>query len=225
MENKIDLSNFEAVIFDMDGVLIDSEPLWKIAMAEVFGSLGSNLTKKDFQKTVGLRIDEVVAFWHAYEGWEGVSPAEVEKQIVMKMVDLIEENAAPLEGVVETLQYLSQNGIKIGLATSSYEVLIQTVLRELKIAEHFEFYHSAEHEEFGKPHPAVYLTLAEKLNVSPLKCLVIEDSLNGIVSAKAARMKVVCIPEKTHHPEPKLILADYQFDSMTAFLAEVKTSR
>ena len=69
MENKIDLSNFEAVIFDMDGVLIDSEPLWKIAMAEVFGSLGSNLTKKDFQKTVGLRIDEVVAFWHAYEGW------------------------------------------------------------------------------------------------------------------------------------------------------------
>ena len=89
MENKIDLSNFEAVIFDMDGVLIDSEPLWKIAMAEVFGSLGSNLTKKDFQKTVGLRIDEVVAFWHAYEGWKGVSPDEVEKQIVMKMVDLI----------------------------------------------------------------------------------------------------------------------------------------
>lgn len=225
MENKIDLSNYDAVIFDMDGVLIDSEPLWKIAMAEVFGSLGSNLTKKDFQKTVGLRIDEVVAFWHAREGWKGVSPNEVEEQIVMKMVDLIEENASPLEGVVETLQYLFQNRIKIGLATSSYEVLIQTVLRELNIEEHFEYYHSAEREEYGKPHPAVYLTVAKKMNVSPLKCLVIEDSLNGIISAKAARMKVVCIPEKTHHLEPKLILADFQFDSMTEFLAEAKTSR
>lgn len=225
MENKIDLSNYDAVIFDMDGVLIDSEPLWKIAMAEVFGSLGSDLTKKDFQKTVGLRIDEVVAFWYAREGWKDVSPDEVEEQIVMKMVDLIGENALPLEGVVETLQYLFQNGIKIGLATSSYELLIQTVLRELNIEEHFEYYHSAELEEYGKPHPAVYLTVAKKMNVSPLKCLVIEDSLNGIISAKAARMKVVCIPEKTHHPEPKLILADFHFDSMTAFLAEVKKSR
>ena len=100
------------------------------------------------------------------------------------------------------------------MATSSYEILIQTVLRELGIEDHFEVYHSAEHEEHGKPHPAVYLTVAQRLGVSALRCLVIEDSLNGIISAKAARMKVVCIPEKTHHPEPKLIIADYHYESM-----------
>jgi mannitol-1-/sugar-/sorbitol-6-/2-deoxyglucose-6-phosphatase len=211
---KPNLAHFDAVIFDMDGVLIDSEPLWKIAMEEVFRSVGSELTKQDFQKTVGLRLDEVISYWHKHEGWKNVSPAEVEGQIVIKMVELIQQNAAPLTGVIETLNYLREQGVKIGLATSSYEILIHTVLKELNIKAFFDITHSAEHEAFGKPHPAVYLTVAEKLGVSPLRCLVIEDSLNGIISAKAARMKVVCIPEKTHFPEPKLMLADFQFENM-----------
>jgi sugar-phosphatase len=218
---KIDLTNFDAVIFDMDGVLIDSEPLWKIAMEEVFRSIGSQLTRQDFQKTVGLRLDEVIIFWHRHEGWRNVTPKEVEQQIVLKMVELIRENAAPLQGVLETLAFLQARKIKIGLATSSYEILIQTVLRELKIASFFEVTHSAEHEAYGKPHPAVYLTVADRLAVSPVRCLVIEDSLNGVISGKAAKMKVVCIPEKTHFPEPKLILADYQFETMTDFLEDI----
>ncbi|HNR86239.1 MAG TPA: HAD-IA family hydrolase [Taishania sp.] len=73
---------------------------------------------------------------------------------------------------------------------------------------------SSKHEKYGKPHPAVYLTVAEKLGVNPKSCLVIEDSLSGIIAGKAAKMTVVCIPEKTHHPEPKLIIADHQFESM-----------
>lgn len=211
---KPNLDNFEAVIFDMDGVIIDSEPLWKIALEEVFNALGSNLTKQDFQKTVGLRLDEVVQFWHEHEQWKNFTPKEIEKNIVNKMIALIKQNAKPLAGVVETLQYLKENEYKIGLATSSYEILINTVLEALNIKQYFDFTHSAENEAYGKPHPAVYLTVAEKLKVSPLKCLVIEDSLNGIIAAKAARMKVICIPEKTHHPEPKLLLADWMFESM-----------
>jgi sugar-phosphatase len=220
---KIDLTNYDAVIFDMDGVLIDSEPLWKIAMEEVFRSIGSELTRQDFQKTVGLRLDEVITFWHQHEGWKNVTPKEVEQQIVLKMVELIRANAAPLQGVLETLAFLQARKIKIGLATSSYEILIQTVLEELKISSFFEVTHSAEHEAYGKPHPAVYLTVADRLAVSPVRCLVIEDSLNGIISGKAAKMKVVCIPEKTHFPEPKLILADYHFATMTDFLEDIGT--
>lgn len=218
---KLSIQDFEAVIFDMDGVLIDSEPLWKIAMEDVFKSVGCNLTRKDFQKTVGLRIDEVISYWYHHSPWEVVSKDEVERNIVLRMIELITENGSPLTGVIEMLTFLKANGLKIGLATSSYSVLINTVLDVLDIRHFFDYTHSAENEDYGKPHPAVYLTVSTFLKVQPTKCLVIEDSLNGIISGKAARMKVVCIPEKTHSPEPKLALADFQFDDMLKMLDEI----
>ena len=217
----IDLKKFDAVIFDMDGVLIDSEPLWKISMEEVFDSVGCKITRLDFQKTVGLRIDEVVEFWHKERGWSIFSPREVEQKIVLKMVDLIQQNGDPLKGVLETIDFLKGTSLKIGLATSSYDILIRTVLKALNIESAFDFVHSAEHEDYGKPHPAVYLTVAKQLGVKPEKCLVIEDSLNGLISAKAAKMKTICIPEKTHTPEPKLIIADYTFEDMMQFLNDI----
>ena len=221
---KIDLNHYDAVIFDMDGVLIDSEPLWKIAMEEVFHAVGCSLTRQDFQKTVGLRLDEVIEYWYIHTGWENATPKEVENKIVQRMVELLNQNGTPLKGVIETLQFFKAEGKKIGLATSSYEILIDTVLEALSIRGCFDFTHSAENEAYGKPHPAVYLTVAEKLEVPPIKCLVIEDSLNGIISGKAARMKVVCIPEKSHNPEPKLILADYQFEDMGMMLEHFQFS-
>ena len=219
--NQLNLSHFDAVIFDMDGVLIDSEPLWKIAMEEVFSTLGSTLTKSDFQKTVGLRIDEVIHFWNVTEDWGVVDEAKVEEDIIQKMEKLIIENPLPLEGVIETLKFLSEKNIKIGLATSSSSRLIRAVLTSLKIEQFFDFTWSAENETHGKPHPAVYLSVAKTLNVSPSKCLVIEDSYNGVISGLAARMKVVCIPEKTHFPNPKLALADFHFETMQDFLLSV----
>lgn len=214
-ELMINWKEIDAVIFDMDGVLIDSEPLWKIAMQDVFDQVGLAITKQEFQKTVGLRIDEVVAYWFDHKGWSGRSVPEVEGMIVDKMVELIRANGEPLPGVMETIAKLKQQGYKIGLGTSSYRKLITTVLDVLNLTDAFDITHTAEDEEFGKPHPAVYLTVAKKLEVNPIKCIVIEDSLTGIISAKAARMKVVCIPEKTHHPEPKLMVADYHFEEMT----------
>jgi sugar-phosphatase len=220
---NLNLFSFDAVIFDMDGVLIDSEPLWKIAMEEVFKSVGCSLTRKDFQKTVGLRLDEVIHYWYEHTGWENATPKEVEEAIVRRMIELLNENGMPLTGVIETLEFLKLKGKKIGLATSSYAVLIDTVLNALSIRQYFDFTHSAENESHGKPHPAVYLTVADQLQIQPKKCLVIEDSLNGIISGKAARMTVVCIPEKSHSPEPKLSLADYHFDDMLLFLNQINS--
>jgi len=208
------LTQYSAIIYDMDGVLTDSEPIWKIAMEEVFRSVGCPLTREDFQKTVGLRIDEVTSYWYQVSPWENATPEEVEKRIVQRMITLLTERAIPLPGVIESLQFFKEKGLKIGLATSSYEVLINTILDTLHIREYFEAVHSAEYELYGKPHPAVYLTTAKNLGVDPRKCLVIEDSLNGIISGKAARMTVLCVPEKTHSPEPKLLLADAQFDTL-----------
>jgi sugar-phosphatase len=218
----IEIKEYDAVIFDMDGVLIDSEPLWKIAMEEVFHALGSTLKKEDFQKTVGLRIDEVVHFWNHHENWGISNESEIEEAIIVKMIELISKNAQPLSGVIETLTFLKNKGIKIGLATSSSSRLIKVVLAELNIARFFDFVHSAENEAYGKPHPAVYIKVAEKLNVSPTKSLVIEDSFNGVIAGLAAKMKVVCIPEKTHFPNQRLAVADFHFETMNDFLLEIQ---
>jgi len=218
---NLKISDFNAVIFDMDGVLIDSEPLWNIAMENVFSELGSTLQKSDFQKTVGLRIDEVIHFWNLHESWEIEDESIVQEKIILKMEELIAANAQPLPGVIETLTFLRSKGLKIGLATSSSSRLIRIVLKELAISDFFDFTHSAETENYGKPHPAVYLTVSQKLEVHPTKCLVIEDSFNGVIAGLAAKMKVVCIPEKTHFPNPRLAFSDYQFETMSEMLKEI----
>ncbi|MDC0460342.1 hexitol phosphatase HxpB [Crocinitomicaceae bacterium] len=216
------IDHFEAVIFDMDGVLIDSEPLWKIAMEKVFSDLGCKLSKNDFQRTVGLRIDEVINYWNKDQNLGVSDEKSVEDDIINRMIELVRENPIPLTGVMETLEYLSKNKLKIGLATSSPNHLLQAVLDGLKIDHFFDVAHSAEFEEFGKPHPAVYLETAKKLNVDSNKCLVIEDSLNGIISGMSAKMKVICIPEKTHLKEPRLKVADFMFEDMSLMLAAFK---
>lgn len=220
--NILNFDAFEAVIFDMDGVLIDSEPVWKIAMEAVFKSVGCMLTKQDFALTAGMRLDEVIAYWYNIAPWPVVSPEEVVKMIIAKMIELLSTHGKPLTGVIDTLKYLKQKGLKIGLATSSYEILIDCVLKTLDIKSYFEITHSAEHEDYGKPHPAVYLSAAAMLKINPAKCLVIEDSLNGIIAGKAARMTVVCIPEKTQIPNPKMVLADAQFEDMLQMLNAMK---
>ena len=106
MQPKLNINEFEAVIFDMDGVLVDSEPIWKVAMEEAFHSVGCKLTREDFQKTVGLRIDEVISYWYKIAPWENETEKEVEQLIIQKMVAFLSESAKPLTGVVEMLRYL-----------------------------------------------------------------------------------------------------------------------
>lgn len=213
------LADFDAVIFDMDGVLIDSEPFWKIAMEFVFGQYGSTLTHQDFQKTVGLRIDEVIAFWNVHENWGLQDLQDVENQIISKLISLIEQNPQPLLGVLDILDFLKAQNKKIGLATSSAQKLIDTVLDCLGIRSYFDFAYSAEFEPYGKPHPGVYIKVADELKVQTQRCLVIEDSFNGVLAGLAAKMKVCCIPEKTHFINPRLAVADFEFTDLGQLLA------
>jgi len=218
--NKLDLLNYDTILFDMDGVLVDSEPLWKTAMHDVFSSLGSNLSKSDFQLTVGMRIDHVITFWKEKENWQKPTYI-IENQIINQMINLINAEGKLLPGVEETLLFVKESK-KIGLASSSPRVLIEAVLQKTEIKSLFDGIFSAENETHGKPHPAVYLTAADNIGSIPSTCLVIEDSLNGVIAGKAANMTVICIPEKSHHPNPKLALADFQFNTMEDLLFSLK---
>jgi len=207
----------KAVIFDMDGLLIDSEPLWRKAEIEIFPKVGIQLTPEDCFKTQGLRIDEVVALWHSRHPWSNISQADLTQQIVDRVIELILEEGQPLQGVEYIIGFFKERNIKIALASSSSYNIIEAVLKTLQIKEHFGTIHSAEEEKWGKPHPAVFITAAEKLAIDPQHCLVFEDSLFGVIAAKAAKMKVIAIPEGTNKTNNKFNVADGIIDSLNNF--------
>jgi HAD superfamily hydrolase (TIGR01509 family) len=201
----------EAVIFDMDGVLIDSEPFWRRAEIELFGELGVHLTDEECRQTTGLRIDQSVAYWYARRPWPDPDLPALANSIVSRVVDLVEHEGQPLPGVEHAVGLCEKRGLRLAVASSSWVRLVDAVLRRLGIADAFEVVRSAADEPYGKPHPGVFLTTAEQLGVEPSGCLVIEDSVNGMVAAVAARMHCVVVPERW---DPRFVLADAVLDSL-----------
>ena len=209
----------KAVIFDMDGLLIDSEPLWRVAEKEVFGALGLALTDAMCEETTGLRTDEVVAYWYEKQPWKGEAKSleDVAHELLARMQELIRAHGVPLQGVYEILQLLQNRQLAVGLASSSPPALIDAVIDKLRIRRHFHVLCSAIHEEFGKPHPAVYFTAARRLGMRPRDCLVFEDSLNGIRAAKAAGMVTVAVPAAHQYEDERFDEADFKLRSLSDF--------
>ncbi|HEY1039802.1 MAG TPA: hexitol phosphatase HxpB [Bacteroidia bacterium] len=204
----------KAVIFDMDGVLVDSEPLWCVVMIKGFKSVGLDFTEADSKKTTGMRLDEVIKYWHKKFNWDNKTVFELHDEIIDDLCRMIEEKGVPMKGAVEAVEFFKAQGLKIGLASSSNNKLINTVIKKLGIARHFEAVHSAEFLPFGKPHPQVFLECAKELEVHPEECLVIEDSLNGVIAAKAARMKAIAVPDAEHAGDKRFVIADVQLTSL-----------
>ena len=204
----------EAVIFDMDGLLIDSEPLWQQAEIAIFKQVGIILIPSMCLRTKGLRIDEVVEYWYNRYPWDKLSKLQVQEAIVDKLIEFIHTEGKALVGVNDAINYVKTKDVKIALASSSSYKIINAALQKLDIADDFEIIYSAESEPLGKPHPGVYLTTAEKLGVSPQNCLALEDSLNGVLAAKAAQMKCIAIPEMSENHNPKFAIADMVLESL-----------
>ena len=201
------MEGIEAVIFDMDGIIIESESLWKKAMIKAFKDIGYGFTIEMCDSTKGMRVDEVSAYWKN-KLKATYKPEDITSTIVNNVIELINNEGKPLAGLIENISRIKAKKLKIGLASSSPMNIINIVLKKLDIAKYFDFVHSAEYEDYGKPHPQVFITTAKKLNVPPINCLVIEDSLNGIIAAKAAKMRVVAIPEDGERLIEKFIIAD-----------------
>ena len=210
----------QAIIFDMDGLLIDSEPFWQQAEIEIFAEVGLNLTSQLCEQTMGLRIDEVVNYWYQRHPWEGISQEEIAQQIVRRVVELIETKGVAKTGVYPLFEFLEETNLPLALASSSDYALIEAVIKRLDLHDKFTVIQSATTEKYGKPHPAVYLSTAEKLGVTATNCLALEDSLNGVLAAKAARMICFAIPEGYPNSDPRFVIADQIFPS----LVEAKTA-
>jgi mannitol-1-/sugar-/sorbitol-6-/2-deoxyglucose-6-phosphatase len=177
-----------AIIFDMDGVIVDSEALWDDIMVEVMQSLGVPFHKGDAEKTRGLRIDEGMAEWYEKYPWEGETIADVANRITDRVTEAMLKNSKAMPGALDAIRAAKETGYKLAIASSAAQRVIEAVVERFEI-EGMDFLYSAEHEKKGKPAPDVYLTTAKKLGVDPTECLAVEDSPNGMKAAKAAGMR------------------------------------
>ena len=206
-----------AVIFDMDGLLIDSEPLWNEAADEIFQRYGFNLAPHQHALTTGLRIREYVIWWFTfYKIPLELAPA-AQKDITEKVIEKVLLKGRALPGVSHILNFFIARKFKIGLATSSGQELIDVVIKYLGIKDHLQAIASADKLPYGKPHPQVYLDCAALLEVDPVECICFEDSFNGMIAAKAARMKCVVVPAQHQLQELRWSAADLKITSLANF--------
>lgn len=208
----------------MDGLLFDTEPLWGISMLNVAQKHGIPITRERFKDTRGFHIYEVTEFWSVKYPWEGNSSQEVAEEILDDIIALTIRQGAMMPGVVQALDMLKANGFKTGLASSSPIRMINALVEHFGIKDYFDCISSADEVELGKPHPGVFLHCAKQLGATAFQSLVLEDSINGIVAGKAARMKVIAIPEAAHYEDPRFSLADAKLQSLEQFDMELIAS-
>jgi HAD superfamily hydrolase (TIGR01509 family) len=205
------------VIFDMDGLLIDSEPYWQEAGMETLRQFNVSLTPIQYHHTTGLRTPEWLDYWFGFFNIPKDRIPAATAALHKNVTDKIRLHAAPLPGVQHVLRYFKERSFRIGLATSSPLSLVDMVVDKLGIGAYLEAVASAEHLPFGKPHPQVYMDCAQALSAGPLHCIAFEDSFNGLIAAKAARMKCVAIPVQDQYSLPKWGAADLKLSSLLDF--------
>ena len=205
------------VIFDMDGLLIDSEPLWKEAAQEIFAEYGIVLSDAQYATTTGLRTKEFTEWWLSRHQISETEYDKAEAKILQAVMDKVDKRGLVMPGVDHIFEFFSALNFKIGIASSSSLPLIDLVVEKLSIGKYLHTIASAGNLPFGKPHPQVYLDCAAALGTPPTQCICFEDSFNGMIAVKAARMRCVIVPGPEHYKEPRWAAADLKLSSLQNF--------
>ena len=205
------------VIFDMDGLLIDSEPLWQKAGIDTLELYGAQITIEQYYGTTGLRTREWIEYWFNHFDINKAYTEDAVKTIEDKAIEYIRKEAVAFPGTGYILDFFHERNFNIGLATSSPLRLVNVVVEKLGIGSYLKAIASAEYLPLGKPHPQVYLDCAAALGVSALHCVCFEDSFNGMIAAKAARMKCVAVPVPEQFNHVKWGAADLCLPSLLDF--------
>jgi HAD superfamily hydrolase (TIGR01509 family) len=204
----------EAVVFDMDGVLVDTEHLWDEVREELTAEWGGRYTPEAQRAMMGMSSREWSRYLHEIVGLRE-QPETINAEVVRRMLALYEVQLPVVPGAVGAVRRLHGEGLRLAVASSSNRELIDAVLRRLELTDLFAVTVSSEEVARGKPAPDVYLEAARRLGVAPSRCAAIEDSASGIRAAHAAGMRVLAYPNR-HYPPPAeaLALADSMLDTV-----------
>jgi HAD superfamily hydrolase (TIGR01509 family) len=187
----------EAVVFDLDGVVIDSEQIWDDVREQLVKERGGRWHDRAHADMMGMSSPEWSRYMHEVIGLPE-TPEEINDEVVRGMLERYRGRLPLIPGAADAVRRLAAE-FRLGVASSSNRPLIETVLERARIADLFEAVVSSEEVAAGKPAPDVYLEAARRLGVDPHRCTAIEDSANGIRAARAAGMRVIAIPN-THYP-------------------------
>lgn len=168
---------------------------------------------------LGLRIDQVVELWYQVSPWQTPSKEEVIQRIIDSTIAMVEKERPLLPGVEHALSLCQSQGLKIALASASPLYMLESVLEMFNIRHYFDAVVSAGDLPYSKPHPQVYLNAAEALGVPPVQCVALEDSVNGMIACKAARMRSIVVPSAEMAADPRWSLADYRLSSLSELTA------
>lgn len=185
------MKEFKAVIFDMDGVIIDSEPLHHEVNKKIFNKLGINVSDEEYQSFIGTSNTYM---WTILKEKHGLTESidELNQLQLTENIDYLNNHQEnPIPGILALLNLFKEYGLKIALASSSPIEYIKKVLENLGLEAYFDITISGESFERGKPYPDIFLHTAKVLGVNPEECVVIEDSQNGVKAARNAGMKIV----------------------------------
>jgi HAD superfamily hydrolase (TIGR01509 family) len=210
----------EALVFDLDGVLIQSEEVWDEVREQFVRERGGRYDAEIQRAMMGMSSTEWSRYLHDVAGVPE-PPEEINAEVVRRMLARYREHLPLIDGAVDAVRRLAGR-YPLGLASSSNRPLIDTVLEVAGLRECFRATASSEEVPRGKPAPDVYLEVARRLGVDPARCAAIEDSHGGIRSAKAAGMRVIAIPNPSYPPDEKsLAQADVCIRSLDELTPEL----
>ncbi len=210
---------YEAIIFDMDGLLVDSEVIWEEAEMALMSSRGHQFGPEDRSEIVGLRVDEFLD--HLRVQYQMPETLEVLiEELNNRMLALIPIKVTPHPGAEELLDYVVRNQILRAIASNSPMSIIDQTVSAQGWNDIFQVRCSGDDEAQGKPAPDVYLTAARRLGVDPSRCLALEDSVNGARAVVAAGMTCFAVPDRSHSDASKFAeITPYVFSDLHAVLA------
>lgn len=211
---------YKWVIFDMDWLLIDSEPLWQKAEIKVFEKLWINIQPIE---TMWFKVEEVVEYWYNKNPWDTIKipKKKIEQDIEINMSECILKEWLELEWIHYIMKFFKERWFKISINSSSSYKLINSVIKKFRLWRYIDFIHSWEDEEYWKPHPAWYINTCMKMWLRPFECLAFEDSVTGVLSVKSAKITCICIPCKDDFNNLKFSIADIKLHSLLNFTEDI----
>lgn len=216
------MTDWQAVIFDMDGLLVDSETVWHIAETELIESRGHRYTPDVRAQIVGMRMDQFLIRLHEVYNFQDNIDV-LYQELTERMLTLIPQRVKPQPGAQALVEYVAERRMTVAIASSSPMSIIDAVLASCGWQDVFAVRCSADDDEHGKPAPDVYLRTARVLGVRPSGCLALEDSPNGARAATAAGMTCYAVPDLSHTKVSAFEgITPYIFDSLHTVLMHLK---